>query len=313
MSAAPAATCRCSSTRTCRRPSGTVTYAGDWRAARRPGGHDPDLHRRPAEPELRTHHHDLRRRRVEVQRAGAAGEPPPQQGPAVPGQLHRGARDRQRPELADLHLWQQRAEPVRLSGSRKAPRTSRSGTASSPTRFGSPTFGAPGTTTNKLFSGFTISPTLVDDLGCALHRRADRQHAEHRACPDRRARRRRIQPPAVRFRATPISCRRTADLALRVSRAFTIPGSHKIEAILDVFNLTNRLNYTQVNTTMYAVGGTAAAPTLTYNPTFRHPDQREQQLLRVHAPSGSAGAPLHVLGGGWGLGALGRRLLVKRG
>jgi hypothetical protein len=61
---------------------------------------------------------------------------------------------------------------------------------------------------------------------------------------------------------------RTADLALRVSRGFTIAGSQKIEAILDVFNLTNRLNYTQVNSTMYTVGGTVAAPTLTYNQTF---------------------------------------------
>jgi hypothetical protein len=60
----------------------------------------------------------------------------------------------------------------------------------------------------------------------------------------------------------------TANLDLRVSRAFTLAGSHKIEAIVDIFNVTNRLNYTQVNTSMYAIGGTAAAPTLTFNPTF---------------------------------------------
>jgi hypothetical protein len=29
--------------------------------------------------------------------------------------------------------------------------------------------------------------------------------------------------------------------------------------------VTNRLNYTAINTQMYAVGGTAAAPTLIYN------------------------------------------------
>ena len=39
--------------------------------------------------------------------------------------------------------------------------------------------------------------------------------------------------------------------------------------VLDIFNLTNRLNYTSVNTLMYTVGGTVAAPTLTYNPTFQ--------------------------------------------
>lgn len=60
----------------------------------------------------------------------------------------------------------------------------------------------------------------------------------------------------------------TANLDLRVSRGFTLVGSHKIEAILDVFNLTNRLNYTQANTLMYTVGGTVAAPTLTSNSTF---------------------------------------------
>ena len=36
-----------------------------------------------------------------------------------------------------------------------------------------------------------------------------------------------------------------------------------------MFNLANRLNYTQVNTSMYTVGGTAAAPTLVYNTNFQ--------------------------------------------
>src|SRR5204862_5684338 len=62
---------------------------------------------------------------------------------------------------------------------------------------------------------------------------------------------------------------RTSDVGLRVSRGFAVAGSQKIEAIHDVFNVTNRLNYTQVNSTMYNVGGTAAAPTLTYNQTFQ--------------------------------------------
>ncbi len=60
----------------------------------------------------------------------------------------------------------------------------------------------------------------------------------------------------------------TANFDLRVSRAFTLAGGHKVEGILDVFNLLNRLNYTTVNSLMYTVGGTAAAPTLAYNPTF---------------------------------------------
>jgi hypothetical protein len=60
----------------------------------------------------------------------------------------------------------------------------------------------------------------------------------------------------------------TANVDLRVSRAFRLSGEHRIEGILDVFNMFNRLNHTAVNTLMYTVGGTVAAPTLTYNPTF---------------------------------------------
>jgi hypothetical protein len=47
-----------------------------------------------------------------------------------------------------------------------------------------------------------------------------------------------------------------------------VGSGHKIEGIFDLFNVTNRLNYTSANTSMYSIGGTAAAPTLTYNPTF---------------------------------------------
>ena len=60
----------------------------------------------------------------------------------------------------------------------------------------------------------------------------------------------------------------TANVDLRVSRGFSVAGTHKLEAILDVFNVFNRLNHTQANTSLYAIGGSVAAPTLTYNPTF---------------------------------------------
>ena len=41
--------------------------------------------------------------------------------------------------------------------------------------------------------------------------------------------------------------------------------------VLDIFILTNRLNYTAANTLMYTLPSTATAtsPTLTYNPTFQ--------------------------------------------
>ena len=61
---------------------------------------------------------------------------------------------------------------------------------------------------------------------------------------------------------------KTANVDLRISRAFPNLGPRRIEAMLDVFNMFNRLNYTASNTLMYTVGGSVAAPTLSYNPTF---------------------------------------------
>ncbi len=61
---------------------------------------------------------------------------------------------------------------------------------------------------------------------------------------------------------------KTAEMSLRVSRGFNLGSGHKLEAMADIFNLFNRLNYTAVNASMYTVGGTAAAPTLAYNSTF---------------------------------------------
>ncbi len=55
-----------------------------------------------------------------------------------------------------------------------------------------------------------------------------------------------------------------ASVDLRVSRAFPI-GKTKIEGLFEAFNLFNHINYTAANTTLYTIGGTAAAPTLVYN------------------------------------------------
>ena len=111
--AAPAATCRSSSTPTCPRPRArSATPRSADRSTVRRSRRRSSPGARPNR-ELRAHHDDLAPGRLEVQRAGAAGESPAEQGTAVPGQLHRSARDRQRPELADLHVGQQRAESVR--------------------------------------------------------------------------------------------------------------------------------------------------------------------------------------------------------
>ena len=60
----------------------------------------------------------------------------------------------------------------------------------------------------------------------------------------------------------------SANVDLRISRAFSLRDAGKIEVTLDAFNLFNRINYTSVNQTIYTVGGTATVPTLTYNTTF---------------------------------------------
>jgi len=64
----------------------------------------------------------------------------------------------------------------------------------------------------------------------------------------------------------------TANFDLRISRGFALGGGHKVEGILDIFNVADRMNYTQATNLMYTIGGTAAAPTLTFNPTFGTPN-----------------------------------------
>jgi hypothetical protein len=57
----------------------------------------------------------------------------------------------------------------------------------------------------------------------------------------------------------------TTNVDLRIARSFSLPGRTKIEVLAEAFNLFNRINYTTVNQTFYTIGGTATAPTLTYN------------------------------------------------
>ena len=128
--------------------------------------------------------------------------------------------------------------------------------------------GAPGSMSNALLSGFTIAPTLVMTSGLPYTGVVTGNTPN----PARvltgilgAGGSNRLPSVGRNTYALP----KTADLALRVSKGFAIQNTHKIEAILDIFNLTNRLNYTQVNATMYTVGGTTAAPTLTYNSTFQ--------------------------------------------
>jgi hypothetical protein len=61
---------------------------------------------------------------------------------------------------------------------------------------------------------------------------------------------------------------KTVSVDLRVSRSFQLQGTAKVEALVEAFNVFNRINYTSENTTLYTVAGNATAPTLVYNPLF---------------------------------------------
>jgi len=59
------------------------------------------------------------------------------------------------------------------------------------------------------------------------------------------------------------------DLDLRVSRHFNFGEKMKLVLSAEAFNLFNRTQTTAVNTRLYIIGGTAAASTLTFDPSFR--------------------------------------------
>lgn len=61
---------------------------------------------------------------------------------------------------------------------------------------------------------------------------------------------------------------RTQVVDLRISKKFTLGENYKLEVLGEAFNLFNHINVTSDSTTGYFVGGTAAAPTLTFNPPF---------------------------------------------
>jgi hypothetical protein len=60
----------------------------------------------------------------------------------------------------------------------------------------------------------------------------------------------------------------TNDMDLRISRSFRVKERLKFEVIAEAFNLYNHFNATSATTLMYTLGGTAAAPTLSYNANF---------------------------------------------
>ncbi len=131
----------------------------------------------------------------------------------------------------------------------------------------SPTVGAEGTTTHAVFSGFTISPTLAMSSGVPYTATLTGNTPNTaRVLTGVLGAGGSNRLPQIERNAFHLP--KTANVDLRVSRAFTVGSGHKLEGIFDLFNVFNRLNHTQVNSLMYTVGGTVAAPTLVYNPTF---------------------------------------------
>jgi len=64
---------------------------------------------------------------------------------------------------------------------------------------------------------------------------------------------------------------RTANVDLRIAKKFNIYESVGLEVFGEAFNLFNHVNVTGVGTRNYSIGGTAAAPTLTFDPQFSVP------------------------------------------
>ena len=61
---------------------------------------------------------------------------------------------------------------------------------------------------------------------------------------------------------------KTWVLDLRLSRRFRFGETMNLEVLAEAFNIFNRSNVTAVADRLYSVGGTATAPTLTFDPTF---------------------------------------------
>ena len=130
-----------------------------------------------------------------------------------------------------------------------------------------PSAGSEGSMTRALVSGFTIAPTFHVSSGvpytATLTGNTPNTARVSTGVLGAGGSNRLPSIPRNNYRLP-----RTMNIDLRVSRGFGLGTSHRVEGILDVFNLTNRLNHTAATSLMYTVAGSVAAPTLTYNPTF---------------------------------------------
>ena len=68
------------------------------------------------------------------------------------------------------------------------------------------------------------------------------------------------------------------NLDLRLSRRLRVRERASLELFAEAFNLTNTFNVAAVSTRMFSVAGTAAAPTLTFDPVFSVPTSASTTL-----------------------------------
>ena len=70
------------------------------------------------------------------------------------------------------------------------------------------------------------------------------------------------------------------NVDLRISRRFRLGETTNFEIFAEGFNIFNRVNVTDLGTRAYIVGGTALAPTLTFDPLFGVPSEAGNSIFR---------------------------------
>ncbi|HVB35998.1 MAG TPA: TonB-dependent receptor [Candidatus Acidoferrales bacterium] len=72
---------------------------------------------------------------------------------------------------------------------------------------------------------------------------------------------------------------RVVDVDLEVAKSFPITERWNFKMFVQAFNLMNHVNATGVDSLLYVAGGTAAKPTLTFNPDFLHVTASSNSLI----------------------------------
>ena len=153
----------------------------------------------------------------------------------------------------------------------------------------------------KIINGFSISPTFGISSGApyspsvsgnapCTRLAADAGGAAGTVCASTTASANKISPTSSGFNgsngvfrlySTPRNSFRfptTAGANLRVSRKFKVVEGKNIELLAEVFNLTNHINYTDVDGKLYTVSGVAnQAPAMNYNTSFGNLIQANNQ------------------------------------